>query len=82
MSTSDPPEPGVVDSGGVKPMLISWLLSSIKRAMSRNANRKELAAVIDRDTDEFEIKEAWTMLFSLFSDAEDKSQKKKDNRYC
>ena len=45
--------------------------------MSRNANRKELASVIDRETNEFEIKEAWTLLFSMFTDAEDKCQKKK-----
>ena len=61
-----------MDTGGPSPMLVNGLLCSIKRAMTRCANRKELAQVIDKGTDEVDLKEAWTMLFTLFSDAEDK----------
>ena len=77
LTMSVPTEPDISDSSGYKLTLISWLLCSMKRAISRNANGKELASVIDCESDEFKVKEAWTMLFSLFKDAEDKTHKKK-----
>ena len=51
----------VMDSGG-GPMKVNGLLCSIKRAMTRCSNHKDLAQVIDKGTDEVDLKKAWTML--------------------
>ena len=59
-----------MDSGGSRPIIVNGILCSIKRAMSRCANRKELAQAIDNGLDEVDIKEAWTMVFTFFGEAE------------
>ena len=71
------PPPSVVVTGLPKPTIVNGLLCCIMRALSRNPSRSELVAVITRDSSEPLIKEAWTLLFSCFSDAEDKIQKKR-----
>ena len=69
--------PMVVVTGVSKPAICNGLLCSIMKALSRNASKKELASVIARDCSEDVVKEAWILLFSFFSEAEDRSQKKK-----
>ena len=43
----------------------------------RDPDKEELALVIDRDMSEALIRESWTLLFSCFNKAFDKSQKKR-----
>ena len=59
------------------PTIANGLLCSILRALTRDPDKKELAAVINREMSEGPVTEAWKILFSYFSDAMDKSQKKR-----
>ena len=73
----DPAESDSPGDTGGRPSIINGLLCSIMRARSRNASKCDLASEINRKSSETDINSAWTMLFSLFSDALDKNQKKK-----
>ena len=73
---SDPPG-AVAMEGASVPTIVNGLLCCTMRALSRADSRGEFASVIDRELSENEIKEAWTILFSFYSEVEDKNQKKK-----
>ena len=72
-----PPLQGAGVASLPPPVIVNGLLCSIFRALTRNPVRKELAFVINRDSSEPLIKEAWNLLFTFYSEAVDKVQRKR-----
>jgi hypothetical protein len=72
----NPPEQQGVQDTQAK-LLVDGLLSCIMKALSRSPSLVELVSVIDRESNELEVKSSWTKLFEHFNDAYDVTQKKK-----
>ena len=57
-------------------VIVNGLLGSILKALSRNADRGELASLIEKYSAKDEIKCAWSQLFGFFKDVVDTNLKK------
>ena len=57
-------------------VISNGLLGSVLKALSRNLDRGELAALIEKQSSKGEIKCAWSQLFGFFKDVVDSNSKK------